>query len=87
MSDITRNLEIEIMDADNFNGVHLDVDRATTVLKQAGVPVLGLAKQTVFDGSYQVDVPRIWFERLVNEEDGEFESTIDGYLVSAIVGA
>lgn len=78
---LARNFEVWIDDSYS-NAVDMDVDTATAVLREAGVPVVGLAHKTSFDGCYHVDVPQSWYDEL--EESGDdFDATTRGYLIHA----
>lgn len=78
---LARNFEVWIDDSRD-NAADLDVDVATAVLREAGVPVVGLAHKTSFDGCYWVNVPQTWYDEL--EESGDdFDATTRGYLIHA----
>lgn len=78
---LARNFEIHIFD-DNDDAIDLDVDAATAVLAESGVPVVGIAHKTEFDGCYWVDVPQEWYDAL--EESGDdFDGEARGYYVHA----
>lgn len=81
-TELARNFEVHVFDATTDFAVDLDVDTATAVLREAGLPIVGLARKLEFDGAFWVDVPQSWYDAL--EESGDdFDGQARGYSVHA----
>lgn len=77
---IVQNVQVEIMFATNDLPTALLINNATEVIRNAGVPVIGLAKHTYFAGSYLVDVDAVWYIQL--GDSGAFDAEAGPYAVS-----
>jgi hypothetical protein len=79
-ADVTRNVEFWIDDESTGDAANLDVDKAALVLASAGVVFQGLPRQLAFDGQYQVNVARDWWDAVLRSGN-DYESQFNEYLV------
>lgn len=79
-AEIVRNVEIWIDYANNDEAADLDPQVAFDTLISAGVALVGLPRKTSFDGCYDINVTRGWWDEMVRSGD-DLDVETQGYHV------